>query len=162
MNREEPLYDIEHLEKRYDRTDTKVYGEKALQWSLQIDYITVGGVSHNILVKGVCVGFYSVGRNIRNGYVSTEEGSLGYTDRIYQVELMTDSEGNLIEADLEKYRCCNVNQTFVSHNEAMRYLDRVINSHHWYNEEHDANDIINQHSCTLIWESAKGIIHKHD
>jgi len=108
------------IEKMFDKIDGRIFGRKSTAWSLRIQLVSVDYVVHEIRAKKTVVGFYIVSRNLASN-----------TDNAWRVELMTDGRGSLIEADLTIRSHCDINESFNSHNEAMRYIDKMINPWHW-------------------------------
>ena len=118
------LPDIENVEKRYDRTDTKIYGQRAKCWSLRIGSISSIGALFEIVVSGKVIGYFGPG----NDRIK-RPGDLWHNGKAETI--MVGFLGSKGTEEGEVYYYPTTMQ------DAWRIIDELVNPAHWNNPSED-------------------------
>ena len=116
------IFDIEGVEKRYDKTDAKVYGKKAIQWSLRITGISTGSHGYDIIAGGKKVGHIMCGYDVVTKY-----------DDEFIVEMFPTEDGREIEHTRYTRTPYKFRKEYRTLYEATCEIDNNLNPHHWKN-----------------------------
>ena len=122
----EYIYDIEHVEKFFNsKTNDKIFGFKAKQWSLKITRISTGSYHYDIVVGREVVGHIMCG---------TDTPYPPYIPDEFTIELFPTEDGREIEHEPCTRTPYKFREAVRSFYECTSIIDQQLNPRHWAND----------------------------